>query len=153
MKENVHFCLGGPDELEELVPLMRTFNAEEGIEWRPDTMGAALHRLLQEPELGLVVLARHRASGALAGYGLGTFGYDVEFSGLDAFITELFIAPSFRGQGMGRRLLEAVVAALRDREVRAIHLMVRPENARARALYASCGFTTVPRLVMTKRVE
>ena len=134
----------------DIVPLMAAFNAHEHITWRPETMTPALRELLQRPELGLMLLARSGDSRACVGYALATFGYDIEFSGHDAFITELFIDSSSRSRGIGQALLEAAVEALRARGVRAVHLMVRPENAKARALYEKHGFSLVPRLLMTK---
>jgi ribosomal protein S18 acetylase RimI-like enzyme len=41
---------------------------------------------------------------------------------------------------------------LRERNVNAVHLMVRPDNERARSLYLSRGFREAPRIFMTKRL-
>ncbi len=134
----------------EIVPLMVAFNAAEHIVFRPETMLPALRELLQRPDVGLVLLARDAASQACLGYALIAYGYDIEFSGPDAFVNELFVAPNARSRGVGCALLDAVVAELRGRGARAVHLMVRPENERARALYERFGFQVVPRLVMSK---
>jgi diamine N-acetyltransferase len=141
-----------PADAQSLMPLMAAFNEAEGIPWRPGPMGAALHGLLGDPALGVVLLARVRASGATAGYSLATFGYDLEFAGPDAFITELFVAPPLRCRGLGRALLDATVERLGERGVHAVHLMVRPENGHARRLYESRGFNAAPRIMMTKRL-
>lgn len=132
---------------------MAAFNADEGITWKPDTMIPALRQLLNEPATGLVLLARDPRSGAAAGYGIVTFGFDIEHSGRDAFITELFIESSYRGRGGGRQLLDALLSTLRARGINAVHLMVRPENTPARALYESREFRVVPRQLMTKRLN
>ncbi|NLE84928.1 MAG: hypothetical protein GX607_00875 [Myxococcales bacterium] len=47
-------------------------------------------------------------------------------------------------------MLDAVEEGLRDHDARALDLMVRSENEKARALYARRGFTETPRLVMSK---
>ncbi len=57
-----------------------------------------------------------------------------------------------RGRGLGRRLLDATMQQLRERNVNAVHLMVRPDNERARSLYLSRGFREAPRIFMTKRL-
>jgi ribosomal protein S18 acetylase RimI-like enzyme len=134
----------------EILPLMEEFNAFEGITWKPETMVPALEFLLDDPALGFGLLARDPSTGGLVGYGLATMGYDVEYGGADAFVTELFVAPAQRGRGIGHLLLDALVAALEARGARAVHLMVRPENAAARALYGGRGFREVPRLLMTR---
>ncbi len=45
-----------------------------------------------------------------------------------------------RGQGGGRRLLDAVLSASRDRGVHKVDLEVWPDNGRAIALYVAAGF-------------
>lgn len=52
----------------------------------------------------------------------------------------MWVLPERRGQGAGRRLLEAVLAEARRRAVRKVELEVFPDNPRALALYASAGF-------------
>jgi ribosomal protein S18 acetylase RimI-like enzyme len=154
MDENsVDILLAGIDDEPGLVPLMVAFNQAEGIVWKPKSMTAALRRVLREDALGLILVARERTSCEIIGYGLATFGYDIEFAGRDAFITELFVEPANRGRGLGRHLLDSIVEKLREYGVGAVHLMVRPENVRARQLYESSGFRVAPRIMMTKQIE
>jgi ribosomal protein S18 acetylase RimI-like enzyme len=47
---------------------------------------------------------------------------------------------AYRGQGLGRRLIEHTLHAARDRGFERIELMVRSPNARAIRLYAAVGF-------------
>lgn len=139
-----------PAHVAEVVPLMKAFNAFEGIPWQPESMVPAFERLLADPSIGFGLLGRDPSTGSVVAYGLATMGYDVEYGGADAFVTELYVAPSHRGCGIGGALLDAIVATLDARGVCAVHLMVRPENAHARALYAARGFRDVPRLLMTR---
>lgn len=138
-------------DIPALLPLMEAFNGLEGIPWRPEPVRGALERLLREPSLG-TVLAAWSATGELVGYGVATFNYDLEFAGLDAFVTELFVAPAARGRGVGKALLDAIVEHLRERGAGAVHLLVRPDNEEGRALYESAGFRAVPRVMMTKEL-
>ena len=149
-REHFDIARASIDDDQDIVPLMAAFNQAEGIEWQPPTMVPALRDLLRRPDIGLVLLARDRASGAAAGYAIATYGFDIEFAGADAVLTELFVDARFRGRGVGRGLLESVERAVRERGCHALHLMVRPENAVARSLYERAGFHTVPRLFMTK---
>lgn len=132
---------------------MTAFNAAENITWQPETMIPALTRLIRDPQLGIVLIAREQMSREAIGYCLATFGFDIEFSGADAFVAELFVTPRARRLGVGRELLDRTVDALRSRDVLAVHLMVRPENVGARKLYESRSFKAVPRLVMTRRLD
>lgn len=54
----------------------------------------------------------------------------------------LWVAPEARGQGLGRRLLRAVVAEAGARGLGQISLSVEPDN-HAKRLYASLGFEDV----------
>lgn len=151
-EQPVEIVLARGEDEPELLPLMVAFNQAEGIVWRPEVMIAALRRVLHEEDLGLVLVARAAADHDMVGYSLATFGYDIEFAGRDSFITELFVQSSFRGRGLGRALLDSMVDHLRDRAVNAVHLMVRPENERARSLYERFGFRVTPRVMMTKLI-
>lgn len=62
------------------------------------------------------------------------------------------MVPSARGRGIGSSLLDAMVDSLRASGVNALHLMVRPDNERARALYKKRGFQVAPRIMMTRRL-
>jgi ribosomal protein S18 acetylase RimI-like enzyme len=148
MKEPEEIVLATHEHAPDIIPLMVDFNQAEGIRWRPDVMVPALHRLLNDQDLGLVLVAS--AGVRLVGYSLATFGYDIEFAGRDAFVTELFVESASRGQGRGRRLLESTMQHLHQRNVNAVHLVVRPDNQRARTLYESHGFKASPRILMTK---
>ena len=136
------------EHADDILPLMIAFNQVEGIPWRPEVMVPALHRLLDDEHLGMALVAR--AGSRLVGYSVATFGYDLEFAGRDAFITEIFVDSRARGRGLGRSLLTSTVRHLRQRGVNAVHLVVRPENQRARSLYETHGFKASPRIIMTK---
>ncbi len=53
----------------------------------------------------------------------------------------LFIAPTFRGHGLGTALMRAVERYARESGSQAVLLHVRNDNPRARALYERCGYT------------
>lgn len=131
-----------------LLAFMHEFNAFESIPYSPARVAPALETLLADDRIGFVRVAEH--DGTAAGYVVVTFGYDLEFAGRDAFVTELFVAASHRRRGIAARLLEVAERDARAGDVRALHLVVRPDNPNAIALYASAGFVTSPRKVMTK---
>ena len=55
------------------------------------------------------------------------------------------LLPRAQGQGLGRRLVEALATALRERGVPGVHLGVDSRNERAIAFYARVGFTEAAR--------
>jgi aminoglycoside 3-N-acetyltransferase I len=56
------------------------------------------------------------------------------------FIDELIVAPAHRRQGVATALLTAAEDAARALGLAGVRLLVRPENAVARALYARAGY-------------
>ena len=70
-----------------------------------------------------------------------------------AQIQGLAVRPTLRGQGIGRRLLLQAEQQTRDAGRRKLSLRVLSTNARARALYASCGFVVEGVLVDEFRID
>lgn len=61
--------------------------------------------------------------------------------GLEAHLEELYVAPSRRGEGTGRALLEETLRAARQAGAIRVDLCTGETDTAARALYESCGFT------------
>jgi len=132
---------------------MEAFNRAERIPFHRTRVADGLRRLLRERRLGIVVVAASADRRRLDGYAIGTFGFDLEFAGPDAFLTELFVRPEKRQHGLGARLLDAVTQALRDAGARAVTLLVLPRNTGARRLYARARFEEIPRIPMVRRLS
>ena len=136
------------DDLETILTMMADFNALEAIAFDRAAFAPRLGQLVGDRALGGVLL--FSVDGAAAGYAIVTWGWDLEFAGRDAFLTELYVVAARRGQGVGRAALAAAEAFAQAGGAHALHLLVRHENAPARALYDGAGFAAQPRLVMTK---
>ena len=137
------------DDLAIVLPRTRALNDHGSIEIGDAALEAALRRLLGDPSLGGVWLVEEARTPI--GYAIVTYGYDLEFGGRDAYLTELWIDPPARGRGAGAAALAALDPELSSRGVRALHLQVRPENPAVR-LYERSGFARSPRLLMTRRL-
>jgi ribosomal protein S18 acetylase RimI-like enzyme len=137
------------EDLATLLPRTRALNAHEGIPVDVGALEVALSRLLGDPSIGRVWLVERER--AVIGYAIVTFGYDLEFAGRDAFLTELWIDPAARSQGAGSAALRLLDPELRALDVHALHLQVRPDNPALR-LYERSGFIASPRVTMTHRL-
>jgi ribosomal-protein-alanine N-acetyltransferase len=75
--------------------------------------------------------------GAMVGYGIMSVGAG------ESHILNLCIGPGEQGRGLGRYLLEHLLAVARDHHARTTMLEVRPSNAPALRLYNNMGFNEV----------
>jgi GNAT superfamily N-acetyltransferase len=128
--------------------MMEPFNALEATPWDAPAKEGALRTLLRDRQLGVAVLLEGEAG--VLGYFVLTWGYDLEWDGRDAFLTELFLVPAVRGRGHGSGALAAAEAVAREQGARALHLMVRYENIVAKRLYTSHGYMSPPRQFLSK---
>jgi ribosomal protein S18 acetylase RimI-like enzyme len=62
----------------------------------------------------------------------------------ELFVNEVGVAPTHQGQGIGRRLMQALLAHGRDLGCREAWVLTDYTNAAARRLYASVGGTEAP---------
>ena len=88
---------------------------------------------------GLVV----EHEGKIAGFCSLSFSYSTEAGGPAVLLEEIFIAPAFRGQGLGESLFNFVKNDYRGKAAR-LRLEVAKENLRAIALYKHLGFMVLP---------
>jgi len=110
---------------------MAIWCATEGLTLREADSREAIVRYL-ERNLGLSFVARdagHLVGAVLAGT-----------DGRRGYLQHLAVAPSYRGRGVGRTLAQRVVEALRSLGVAKCHLIVRQENAAARAFWEHLGW-------------
>ena len=84
------------------------------------------------------------ASGNAASPGLLGFA-GLSVSGPQADILTIASHPDARRQGVGRRLLDALLDHARAHGVEAVHLDVRADNTGAQAMYAADGFEELDR--------
>jgi ribosomal protein S18 acetylase RimI-like enzyme len=130
--------LAGPDDLDRLLPMVAVCHLEDGRARDEAHRRAGLAPLLEGSPLGAVYLIGPRK--APVGYIVVSFGWSLEFGGMDGFVDEFWIRPNVRGRGMGSEVLGALVPALEAAGLRALHLEAGEANLRAQGLYARHGF-------------
>lgn len=77
------------------------------------------------------------ADGEVAGYGIMSFGAG------EAHILNICIRSDLRGAGVGRKLMDFLLARARDEHMQEVFLEVRPSNTIAIRLYEILGFTRI----------
>lgn len=133
-----------------LLPWMQDFYAHERIPFDPATSDATLHELIDNPVFGRIFTLV--ADGAAVGYAAVALGFSLEFGGRSAFLDELYVRPSSRGQGIGTLALRLLQDACRRLGARSLALEVGLENTGAEALYRREDFSTIGRQLMTRRL-
>jgi GNAT superfamily N-acetyltransferase len=79
------------------------------------------------------------------------FDFSLEYRGKGAWVDELFVEPTHRGQGIGTQLLDLAEFASREHGAQFLHLEVNHGN-RAIKLYRRRDFVDHNRYLMTKQL-
>jgi GNAT superfamily N-acetyltransferase len=136
--------------IDTLLDFIRAYYAFDAIAFDADVVRPALLELLANEAYGGAWLIRQ--SGTAIGYFVLTFGFDLEFGGRQATVTELFVRADARGRGAGRAALEFIEKYLRRLGIGALELQVERDNAEARAFYERLGFEAHDRVPLSKRI-
>lgn len=127
-----------PQDLDRVLRLVADHHVEEGIALSDDARRGAVLPLLEGSPHGVIYLVGPVR--APIGYAAVSFGWSIEFGGMDGFVDEIYIRPGVRGRGIGSEILSSLPLALARTGMRAIHLEVAHGNERARKLYRKLGF-------------
>ncbi len=138
-------------DFDRLLRLVAAYYRFDSIAFDTRATGAALRRLLRDKSLGRAwVIDSGRE---LAGYAIVTYNYDLEFGGIEAIMTDLFIGQRHRRKGLGARMIEAVRDFYRHEGIGALELQVNRHNDAAQAFYRALGFEALDRIVMSLEVR
>jgi ribosomal protein S18 acetylase RimI-like enzyme len=135
-------------DLQPLLEMMERFNQEEGVIWNRSEAAPLVAKVIADRSLGAIGVVERGAP--IVGYAVVTWGFDLEWGGRDAFLTEIYVVPAARGQRIGVRALSLMEDVARAEGAKALHLMVRPENGPAVKLYAGAGYESPPRTLLSK---
>ena len=130
--------LAGPDDIEKLLPMVAALHEETGVPSNDDHRREAVVPLLEGAPHGAIWLIGPRR--APVGYICVSFGWSIEFGGLEGRIIEVFVRHAVRGRGMGTEAVYDIAKALKQGGVNALHLQVAPEDERNRRLFARAHF-------------
>lgn len=117
----------------------------------PADYAAFLVRQLADPHVIVLVADDH---GDVVGYAYATIeGYDyMALRGPAAVIQDIIVDPQFRGRGIGRQLLHAMLESLRTSGSSQVVLSTAERNEAAQRLFASAGFRRTM-VEMTREIE
>ena len=139
IKMSAVLTLATVEHLDRLLPMLASFHAEEDIKINDEQRAKGLTPLLEGCPHGVVYLIGPPR--APIGYIVISFGWSIEFGGMDGFVDELYVRPGVRGRGVASEVLISLPRALADAGLKALHLEVDTDNADARRLYKRAGFS------------
>lgn len=130
--------LATSEHFDRLMPLVAAFHSEEGLTLTDQAREDGLRPLLEGIPHGAAYLIG--PSRAPIGYIVVTFGWSIEFGGMDGFVDELYVRPGVRGRGVAGEVLISLPRALAGAGLKALHLEVGHKNENAARLYKRAGF-------------
>jgi ribosomal protein S18 acetylase RimI-like enzyme len=126
-----------PDDAADVGRLLHDFNAEFGDDTPgPEVLAERAREMIASEEI-FVLLGGDGPDGIALMY----IRRQIFTGEPDAYLQELYVAPDKRGHGLGRALLEAAMDLARERGADHFDLTTSTDDAEARGLYESAGFT------------
>ena len=106
-------------------------------------VAASIAATLADPERGFILVAT--LDGAIEGVAYTSFARPLEHAGEVSWLEELYVTPEHRSAGLGRGLVDAVIARAEARGCVSVELEVEADHGRAANLYARAGFRAMRR--------
>jgi len=120
--------------------LLHDFNVEYDEPAPPtEELAARLAELIAAGHV-TVLLARAQETGAAIGVAVMRVQPSVLSPASEAYLAELYVVPSQRGQGYGRKLITGAMRAARDRGADYAFLVTSEDDRLAQRLYEAAGF-------------
>lgn len=147
---DVAYRVATSKDLDILLQLVEEFHQFEKLPFDPVLDRGSLQQFLSNPAIGKTWLLYDRQR--VIGYVAVTFSYSIEFRGLGAYIDELYLRASHRGQGIGTKTLKFVEQACRAMNISSLSLSVYEDNDRAKRVYRKAGYDDRGYQVMVKTI-
>lgn len=131
----------GPDDLGDLLPLMRAYCDFYEVSPSDEDLIRLSHALIDDPEReGLQLIARLPDTAAV-GFATIYWSWSTTGAARVGVMNDLFVAAEARGTGLAEELIEACRDECRRRGARRLTWQTAPDNLRAQAVYDRVGGT------------
>jgi GNAT superfamily N-acetyltransferase len=129
----------GPDDLADLLPLMRGYCDFYESDPPDDTLLEMARALITDPvHEGLQLIARDEA-GEPVGFATVFWLWSTTRAARIGLMNDLFTAPQARGRGVGEALIRSCLEEVRQRGAAHLQWQTAPDNHTAQALYDRVG--------------
>ena len=141
-----------PADIPQLVQLLGIlFTQEAELDPDPEKQRRALEIILAEPARARIFVARD--GDAILAMAALHFTTSTAEGGKVAWFEDCIVRPERRGQGIGKRLLEYVIAQARAEGALRVMLLTDGDNDRAQELYRKSGFRDSAMLAMRLKLR
>jgi GNAT superfamily N-acetyltransferase len=127
-----------PQDMDQLCELAAQLLTNIRAEGTTEDARRVFEHIMNSTDRGLVVVGENK--GALCGYAYASYEWRAEFSGETMDIVALFVAPQWRGKGVGSGLIGSLLENAKQRGIRRISAEVHPGNAAIERTLESSGF-------------
>ena len=135
--ESAQIRRAGTGDAEAVGRLLDDFNTEfDEPTPGPDALAARVRKLLAGGATTILV-----AGAGPDGLAVLRFREAIWADALECYLAELYVVPEWRGQGLGRALMEAAMDTARAEGATHMDLGTGEDDTAARALYESLGFS------------
>jgi GNAT superfamily N-acetyltransferase len=136
----------GPKDHATLLKFVIAYYRFDKIPFNRKSLSKGLDALLRNPSQGQAWLMENHKTAV--GYAVLTYNFDLEYGGVEGMLTDLYVVPRFRMQGIGSLALYEVEDYCRERGIRTIELQILNHNRAAEKFYKEAGFQSLARKVM-----
>lgn len=127
------------------------FAREHDFTSDPDKQARALRLILAHPEKGRLFVVR--AGGKVVGMANALFTISTAEGGPVVLLEDVILSGRYRGQGLGRRLVEHVLDWARGQGFRRVTLLTDDDNHGAQRFYECLGFAPSKMRVLRRRFD
>jgi ribosomal protein S18 acetylase RimI-like enzyme len=147
----VSFRPCSPKDHATLLKFIIAYYRFDRIPFQRKSLEQGLHTLLRNLSLGKAWLMEcHKKP---VGYAIVTYNFDLEYGGMEAMLTDLYVDKRCRNNGIGSLALYEIEDFCRERGIRTIELQVQNHNKSAETFYRKAGFRILRRKVMLLEVR
>jgi len=143
MSHNIEVTLANPDDIEALQELMKQL--VEGLEqkFEPKRFDWGISRRLYDPlQRHGILVAKDVDKNEVCGMIIAELKID-PFGTSEGYIKQVFLKEEYRGQGVGKLLLESALKHLKHVKVQKVKVNIKEKAKKAADLYKKSNFKKV----------
>lgn len=147
--QDISIDFAQPADLEAMAGLLSELFAQEA-DFRPDPdrQRRGLRLILDNPALGRLFVLR--VAGGVAGMANALITVSTAEGAPVMILEDVIVSARYRGNGLGKRLIEHVIAWAREEGMVRVTLLTDADNYRAQATYGRLGFSLSAMRVMRR---